>query len=493
MLVGLQQTPETVRLNEQRLRALVTASSDAVYRMSADWAVMHQLTPHLGERGFLAETEQANPHWLQEYIHPDDQESVLTTIHQAIRAKGIFEMQHRVLRADGSIGWTASRAVPVLDEAGDIREWFGMASDVTERELAKERESDLNLQLRHVLEATADSVFNLDRNWNFTYLNENAKNMLSSYGELLGQNYWEAFPDAKNRDLPIIEQFHRSMDDGVAGEFETFYPNPQGWFQVLSYPSRDGITVFFRDITEKKQAAEVLIQTEKLAAVGRLAASIAHEINNPLESVTNLVYLARTSEDIHDVREYLETADAELSRAAAVTNQTLRFYKQSTKPTELTVSSLIEGVFAIHRGRLASSQVVADVRVRPQRSVCCFEGEIRQVLGNLFGNAIDAMHPNGGRLLLRSREGTDQRTGRAGALITVADTGPGMTPQTMTKAFEAFYTTKGMAGTGLGLWICKEIVARHQGFLKLRSSQSEEHHGTVFLLFLPYNAVSREP
>ncbi len=492
MPVGSQQTPEAVRLSEERLRALVIASSDVVYRMSADWAVMYQLTSHLEENGFLAETEQANANWLQEYIHPDDQERVFATTHEAIRTKSIFEMQHRVLRADGSLGWTMSRAVPVLDEQGEIREWFGMASDVTGREHAKERESDLNLQLQHVLEATADSVFNLDRNWNFTYLNGNARTLLSTYGELLGRNFWQVFPDTQFPDSPFIEHYHRAMDEGLPGEFEAYYNKPEGWFQVFSYPSRNGISVFFRDITEKRRASEAMIQTEKLAAVGRLAASIAHEVNNPLEAVTNLLYLARTSEHLDDVREYLRTAEAELSRAAAITNQTLRFHKQSTKPTEITPGNLLQGVLAIYRGRLAPSRVVVDMRVRSQKPVCCFEGEIRQLLGNLIGNAIDAMQPNGGRLLLRIREGTDWRTGRAGALITVADTGPGMTPHTVAKAFEAFYSTKGMAGTGLGLWICKEIAARHEGFLRLRSSESRAHHGTVFLLFLPYDAVTRE-
>ena len=315
---------------------------------------------------------------------------------------------------------------------------------------------------------------------------------MSTYGELLGRNFWQVFPDTQFPDSPFIEHYHRAMDEGLPGEFEAYYNKPEGWFQVLSYPSRNGISVFFRDITEKRRASEAMIQTEKLAAVGRLAASIAHEVNNPLESVTNLLYLARTSEHLDDVREYLRTAEAELSRAAAITNQTLRFHKQSTRPTEITPGSLLQGVLAIYRGRLAPSRVVVDMRVRSQKPVCCFEGEVRQLLGNLIGNAIDAMQPNGGRLLLRAREGTDWRTGRAGALVTVADTGPGMTPHTVAKAFEAFYSTKGMAGTGLGLWICKEIAARHEGFLRLRSSESRAHHGTVFLLFLPYDAVTRE-
>ncbi len=225
--------------------------------------------------------------------------------------------------------------------------------------------------------------------------------------------------------------------------------------------------------------------------MGRLAASIAHEVNNPLESVTNLIYLARASDTLEMCREYLETADRELRRASAITSQTLRFHRQSTDPIEVSSADLIEGVLTIHHGRLLNSHVRLDVRLRAQRPVLCFDGEIRQVLSNLIGNATDAMHPLGGRLLIRSREGRHWATGRNGLVITVADTGHGMSAQSIFKAFEAFYTTKGIGGTGLGLWVSQEIVSRHHGQLWLKSSQHEDHRGTAFQLFLPYEAVSR--
>ena len=129
--------------------------------------------------------------------------------------------------------------------------------------------------------------------------------------------------------------------------------------------------------------------------------------------------------------------------------------------------------------------------MRATDPVLCFEGEIRQVLNNIVGNAIDAMHTGGGRLLLRSRSATDWRTGRKGLGITIADTGSGMTPQTRKKVFEAFYTTKGIGGTGLGLWVSKEIVERHEGVLEVRSRDKPGYSGTVFYLFLPFDAVSR--
>jgi two-component system, sporulation sensor kinase E len=249
-----------------------------------------------------------------------------------------------------------------------------------------------------------------------------------------------------------------------------------------------GLTV---DITAQKQIEEALLQSEKLAVVGRLAASIAHEINNPLESVTNLLYLARGVNDTPMIDEYLETADRELRRVAAITSQTLRFHKQSTKPLELTGEQLIESVLSMFQGRIINSNIRVEKQIRSRAAVRCFEGEIRQVISNLVANALDAMYPSGGRLELRAREGRDQRTGRAGLIFSVADTGPGMPEAVADQAFQPFFTTKGLLGTGLGLWISREIVERHSGRLLLRTSQREGHTGTVISLFLPFDAISR--
>jgi PAS domain S-box-containing protein len=245
------------------------------------------------------------------------------------------------------------------------------------------------------------------------------------------------------------------------------------------------------EITRQKQAEAALMQSEKLAAVGRLAASIAHEINNPLESVTNLLYLVRSHDLPLDVQEYLETAERELHRVSAITNLTLRFHKQTTHPCEVSCDQLIGEVLSIYHGRLINSNISVERRSREGHPVCCFEGEIRQILSNLIGNAIDAMHPDGGRLLLRSREGRNQRTGEPGLVITVADTGHGMAPETIARIFEPFFTTKGFSGTGLGLWISQEIAQRHNGILSVSSSRRAGSSGTVFTLYLPYEAVSR--
>ena len=144
------------------------------------------------------------------------------------------------------------------------------------------------------------------------------------------------------------------------------------------------------------------------------------------------------------------------------------------------------------RADLLNAHVRVERRDRNSRPVTCFEGEILQVLSNFIGNAIDAMTPRGGRLLIRSREGTEWRTGRKGIILTVADTGCGMSQQTLTRIFEPFFTTKDHKGNGIGLWISRGIVERHRGTLTVRSRQSANGSGTIFAFFLPFDAIVRD-
>jgi PAS domain S-box-containing protein len=262
-------------------------------------------------------------------------------------------------------------------------------------------------------------------------------------------------------------------------------------FSLAPVRDADGKVIFLvpegRDINELKRAEAALLQSEKLAAVGRLASSIAHEINNPLESVMNLIYLARSHARVPEAQQYLDLADQEIRRVSIIANQTLRFHKQSTNPQAVKSLDLYNSVLSIYEGRLRNSNISVERRLRTEQPVMCFEGEVRQVLSNLISNAIDAM-PTGGRLLLRDRKGTHWATGREGIVLTIADTGSGMSVPVLSSIFDAFFTTKGIAGTGLGLWVSQEIVKRHHGALHVRSAQGK---GTVFALFLPFDAERR--
>jgi signal transduction histidine kinase len=252
-----------------------------------------------------------------------------------------------------------------------------------------------------------------------------------------------------------------------------------------------GIIVLGIDVTEAKRAEQALLQTEKLVAVGRLASSIAHEINNPLESVTNLVYLAKVTAVNPQTIEYLKSAEEELRRVSAITCQTLRFHRQSTNPRLTSLTGLIDDTLSTLKGRLVNSQITVSRRERALRPVLCFEGEIQQVISNLMGNAIDAMSTSGGRLWLRTREGNNWSDGERGIVFTIGDTGSGMTPDTACMIFEPFFTTKGASGTGLGLWVSRDIVRRHKGALRVKSSQRPNTRGTIFTLFLPFAAPPR--
>jgi PAS domain S-box-containing protein len=281
----------------------------------------------------------------------------------------------------------------------------------------------------------------------------------------------------------------------LEGELVT-KPGEHRYWTVSYYPvlAADGtvqaITAASLEVTQQKKAEQALVESEKLAVVGRLASSIAHEINNPLESVTNLLYLAGNTENFPQAKEHIHTAQRELRRVSAITSQTLRFHKQATNPMAITSQELMNSVVLMYQGRIVNARIHIEERYRALQPVRCFEGEIRQVLSNLVNNAIDAMQPKGGRLLLRSRAGTDWTTGRRGLVLTVADSGIGMPPSVQARVFEPFYTTKGAIGTGLGLWVSQEIVNRHHGRLHVRSSQRQGCSGTVFTMFLPFDLAN---
>ena len=253
-----------------------------------------------------------------------------------------------------------------------------------------------------------------------------------------------------------------------------------------------GVVLVFRDVTHERKSEEFLRKTEKLASAARLSATVAHEINNPLEALTNLLYLAQTSDNFSDVRDFLLTAERELRRVSAITSQTLRFHKQASSPQAVAAASLIDSILTVYQGRAINTGVVIERRDRATACVNCFDGEIRQVISNLFCNALEAMGPERRRILIRSREATHWRTGERGVVLTMADTGVGMGPEILARIFKPFFTTKSATGTGLGLWVSKEIVDRHRGAIAVRSSNDPRLHGSVFTLFLPFNAVTRK-
>jgi two-component system, NtrC family, sensor kinase len=235
------------------------------------------------------------------------------------------------------------------------------------------------------------------------------------------------------------------------------------------------------------RAANVMQENQRLLTIGRLAGSIAHEINNPLESVMNLLFLMNATAGLApDQREYLTRAQAELSRAVEISKQTLTFYREAPFPVPVNVSALLEDVLGLFARKISEKNLQVVREFRSAQTILVLPGEIRQVFCNLIGNAIDA-NIGGGKLCLRVRRSRAWRdSGVVGLRVIIADSGSGMTAEVRRRIGEPFFTTKGETGTGLGLWISLSIIHRYGGHVALRSTTGR-NHGTVFSVFLPTN------
>jgi PAS domain S-box-containing protein len=246
-----------------------------------------------------------------------------------------------------------------------------------------------------------------------------------------------------------------------------------------------GIVLVFRDITERRMSEGALMRAEKLAAAGRLAASVAHEVNNPLEGLTNLVYIALRSNDLDEIHHLLAQAESELGRIAHITRQSLGFYRETSVPAHFKPATIVREVTDFYTSRAISLGVSFIVNAKTEREVLGSAGELRQILSNLLANSLDAC-VGGSTIRIEASSAVDPRDlSRQGVRITIADTGFGIPAKHLESIFEPFFTTKKDTGTGLGLWVSRELVEKHGGSLRVRSRTSDPLCGTVFSIFLP--------
>ncbi len=246
-----------------------------------------------------------------------------------------------------------------------------------------------------------------------------------------------------------------------------------------------GVVLVFRDITERRMSEGALMRAEKLAAAGRLAATVAHEVNNPLEGLTNLVYIARRTDSIDEIRHLLSQAESELNRIAHITRQSLGFYRDTTVPTYFQPAFIVREVVDFYSARARNLGVSFVVNAETDREVLGGSGELRQILSNLLANSLDASTA-GSTIRVSARSATDPRnSSNPGVRITIADTGFGIPSEHIGNIFEPFFTTKKDTGTGLGLWVSRELVQKHGGTLRVRSRTAKPRSGTLFSIFLP--------
>jgi PAS domain S-box-containing protein len=503
-ITARKKNEEALVASEARYRVLADLNPQAIWMGAPDGAVTYANQNFLDYIGLTIEGLGGNG-WLNAF-HPEDRQRVVETWTHSIATGEDYDLEARMIRVrDGHTRWWWVRAQPVRDDSGKILHWLGIAIDIDDRktfaETLQRRQEETERQ-RAELETiyqTAPIGLALFDPVEFRYLRINDR-QCETLGlpreKILGRPITEIAPLQGIREIfEQVAKGHPVKNLLLEGELPT-RPGEHRYWNVSYSPiySTDGvveaIAAVILEVTTQKKAEAALIQSEKLAAVGRLASSISHEINNPLEAITNLLYLIAMSGELpENIRHYVQVAQAELSRVCQIATQTLRFHRQAVRATHVSATDLVDAVLNLYHGRLANSNIVVDAVYATSTTVLCFENDIRQVLNNLIANAIDAMRQSGGRLLVRAHNATDYSEkypeGRPGIRITIADTGHGMSPTVRERLFEPFYTTKDLNGTGLGLWISAGIVNRHQGRITFRSSEHPIHHGTVFSLFLP--------
>ena len=265
--------------------------------------------------------------------------------------------------------------------------------------------------------------------------------------------------------------------------------NSKGWFTHWVSVQRD---ITRRKEKEERESARVqsaLMNTEAFAAKGRLAATIAHEINNPLEAVTALIYLAKTTEGItEDLAGLLNLADQEIARVSRIAQQTLGFYRDASRIARIDVVTLMRSTAAVYASLLHSKQIILEEQISPDLTIVAKEEDLKQIFSNLLVNALDAT-PKGGRIILRAHAVSAIGYRRQGVRVIIADNGGGMSPEVQSRAFSAFFTTKAELGTGIGLWVTKNLLVKAGGSIRCRSRQGERC-GTIMSVFLPSDSAT---
>ena len=427
---------------------------------------------------------------------PEDRELIEKRfLPQVLRqGRGEVEVRFRHFKT-GEALWMIYNVFAMKDAEGEPLGFATISQDITRQKWVQQQLQEKSLRLEKLsdeLQALMDmsplgvAAFDLDRNvrtWNSA-----AERILGwKAGEIVGHRL--PVPESARAQWVELEkglrlgksftnvESKRVRKDGA--EFHALISGapihgPQG--EVI------GFMKMISDAGEMVRAREALQQAEKLAATGRLAATIAHEINNPLEAVMNLVYLARSNSHEEFVGKMLSSAEEELRRVAHITRRTLGFYRESAGPAPCKPVDLVESVLKLYEERLQQRRIEVLREYRVDQQVMAVEGEIRQVISNLVSNAGDALAA-GGRLVVR----VSRAPLKEGLRLTVADNGCGISKSSLERVFEPFFTTKKDVGVGLGMWVSREIIQRHGGSIRLRSSDGPAHHGTSVSIFLPFD------
>ena len=451
-------------------------------------------------------------------FHPDDKQAAWDAWNHATRSGEKYRVESRLRGADGSYCWFLMLGEPLRNAQGSVVRWFGTCTDIedlkrAEEELRRSEEArkvaeavyaerlvlQTTLQRFYVVLSSMYSGILLVRDDGLVEFANQAFCDLFGLGDapadLVGLGPGDIIGKIKDgylRSDEAVARIQEILDGGqpVKGE-ELDMRGERKWLRNFVPLNVDGKSYgrlwLHLDITERERAEEALLRSEKLASVGRMAASIAHEINNPLEAIANTIYLALTNaNEPESVRQFLTIAEEELRRIAHITRQTLGFYRESSTSATVCVNSIMDSAVDLLRGKIRVKDATIEKQYNGDLQVMAVPGELRQVFSNLLANSLDAMDQKG-TIKLRVSNSTCVNSGQPRVRVTVADDGKGIDAATLPHIFEPLFTTKEATGSGLGLWVSKQLLEKHGGSIRVRTRTKGERRGTTFSVILAGN------
>jgi PAS domain S-box-containing protein len=405
----------------------------------------------------------------------------------ALTGKSIPPTEIEICRQDGQVLHTLTTASPLFDEAGELRGAVGALVDVT----ARKNMEDVLRQRAELLDLASEAIMVRDSSGIVQFWNAGAEALYGwSRQEAVGKNVHELLQTRYPQALGDIEASiqHTGRWDGNISQFdrngrEVVVASRQALMQRNG--AQPAILEINRDITAQLFAEEALRKTERLAAMGRVAGIIAHEINNPLEAITNAFYLLHEHPSLDsEARSLAAMADEELQRVVHITRQTLSFYRESQQAVLVSMAKILDDVLELQSRSFRLKGIILEKDYLTDGPIFGFPAELKQVFLNLVGNAVQAM-PEGGRLRVKISSCRQRDHLRPGLRVSVSDTGTGIKPEDARRLFEPFFTTKSAKGTGLGLWISKGIIQKYDGRIYFRSLRLNGRNTTCFSVYLP--------
>ena len=494
---GAFQDIDEHKANETQLRESLAAWHNlaesmpmTVWTATADGVIDYVSQLLIGYAGMPAE-ELVAAGWLG-IVHPDDRPRAIEAWSHAIVAHTPYETQFRLCRHDGVYRWHLTRAVFVPDSATGPAKWYGTSVDIDDQVQLQQKASSLAERLTATMESVGDAILTLDRAWRVVFINRHGEVLLNRKREgLLGKYVWDEFPEAVGSTFQI--QYQRAVDQNAAVRFEEYFEPLKKYFEINAYPSPEGLSIYFRDITGQRLLAEQMIQAQKLESLGRLTGGVAHDFNNLLTVILgNAELLVEQSAPTSTQHMLSEMIFGAAQRGADMTQRLLAFSrKQALEPLPSDLNVLVSNMDQLLRHTLGGQVDIQMVRAPGLWTTLVDPGQLESGLLNLAINARDAM-PDGGRLTIETANAelddayaarhSDVMPGQY-VMLAVSDTGSGIAPEVLARVFEPFFTTKQMGkGTGLGLAMVYGFVKQSKGHIAI---YSEPGRGTTVKVYLP--------